>query len=79
MQAGGREFDSPWLHQMVLCSGQHKRYLTIWRIEKAIRRYRVDMFITCSLRLFEVIESSEQVHTVDAWAVEGDEGRGSLR
>ena len=30
-------------------------------------------------RRFEVIWSSEQAHTVDALAVSGDEGRGSLR
>jgi hypothetical protein len=30
-------------------------------------------------RVFEVIWSSDQAHTVDALAVRGDEGRGSLR
>ena len=30
-------------------------------------------------RLFEVIWSSDEAHTVDALAVRGDEGRGSLR
>jgi hypothetical protein len=35
--------------------------------------------VTDAVRLFEVIWSSGEAHTVDALAARGDEGRGSLR
>ena len=131
LQAGGRRFESDWLHQLRLIHSLEStlkqtehlggskiappkwfrsrtlkswfRSLTRWdvtsvwgspscdrasdgvkaKLPNVSLRQVSEMNEVClasrTRRRFGVIGSSEQAHTVDALAVSGDEGRGSLR
>jgi hypothetical protein len=55
------------------------RILNLWRGERVSTRTELRFGVGGMLGDTLVIGSSEQVHVVDALAITGDEGRGSLR